>query len=136
MFLDASAIVAILALEPDYGPLAERLDAAADPTTSPIAVFEAAQALARDRELGLQRARILVEEFLQRSGTDVLPIAAQTADIALDAHARYGKRSGHPARLNMGDCFAYAMAKQHGVPLLYKGEDFAQTDLALTAPLR
>jgi ribonuclease VapC len=42
----------------------------------------------------------------------------------------FRKRSGHPARLNLGDCFAYAAAKQHGVALLYKGEDFAQTDLA------
>ena len=44
--------------------------------------------------------------------------------------ARFGKGSGHPAQLNLGDCFAYAMAKQHGVPLLYKGDDFSQTDLA------
>ena len=53
-----------------------------------------------------------------------------TGDLALEAHLRFGKGSGHPARLNMGDCFAYAMAKQHGVPLLYKGDGFAQTDVA------
>ena len=50
--------------------------------------------------------------------------------LALGAFDRFGKGSGHPARLNLGDCFAYAMAKQHGVPLLYKGDDFSQTDLA------
>ena len=70
-----------------------------------------------------------MEHFLQRSNVETLPITAETGSLALDAFERYGK-GRHPARLNFGDCFAYAMAKQHGVPLLYNGEDFAQTDLA------
>lgn len=59
----------------------------------------------------------------------LVPITTDDAGRALDAFARYGKGTGHPARLNMGDCFAYAVARNHGVPLLYKGEDFALTDL-------
>ena len=53
-----------------------------------------------------------------------------TARTSSDAYATYGRGQGSPARLNMGDCFAYAMAKRLGVPLLYKGDDFALTDLA------
>ena len=71
-----------------------------------------------------------VRGFLERARISVVAIEDAAATGALDAHARFGKTSMHPARLNMGDCFAYAMAKQHGVPLLYKGDDFAQTDLA------
>lgn len=57
-------------------------------------------------------------------------MTADTATLVLDAFDRYGKGRGHPARLNMGDCFAYAMARQRGVPLLFKGDDFGQTDIA------
>ena len=69
---------------------------------------------------------------VSRPGASIatLPIDRTRRHAALAAYARYGKGSGHPARLNLGDCFAYAMAKQHGVPLLYKGDDFSQTDLA------
>ena len=130
MFVDASAIVAIVALEPDHVELAERLDNATHRVTSPLAVFETVLALARDRRIGLERARSLADQFLQRLQIEVLPIEPALGARALDAHAAFGKGTGHPARLNFGDCFAYAMAKQHGVKLLYKGNDFAQTDLA------
>ena len=86
--------------------------------------------LGKQKGIPPSEARAEVAEFLERAGIDVVPIDRVAGDIAIDAHARYGKGSGHPARLNLGDCFAYAMAKQHGVPLLYKGADFSQTDLA------
>ncbi|HEX9905098.1 MAG TPA: type II toxin-antitoxin system VapC family toxin [Propylenella sp.] len=129
MFLDASAIVSIVALEPGHEELARRLDEAPRPLTSALAVFEAALAIGRDNRIGLQRARTLVERFVQTTETEIRPIDSATGDLALDAHDRFGK-GRHPARLNFGDCFAYAMAQQHGVPLLYKGDDFALTDLA------
>lgn len=130
MFLDASAIVSILTLEDDHRPLASRLDVAESPVTSAVAVYEATLAVARKKQAGIETAGKEVETFLQRVGVSVLPIDAGTARLALGAQAAFGKLAGHPARLNMGDCFAYAMAKQHGVPLLYKGDDFARTDLA------
>lgn len=130
MFVDASAMVAILALEPGHEALALRLDSEDRRVTSPLAVFESVLALARDQRVGLENARSIAEQFLQRLKVEVLSIEPVSAGLALDAHARFGKGTGHPARLNFGDCFAYAMAKQHGVPLLYKGDDFAQTDLA------
>ena len=58
-----------------------------------------------------------------------MPISSQEADAALDAFSRFGKGQGHPAQLNMGDCFAYAVAKNRRVPLLYKGNDFVHTDV-------
>jgi ribonuclease VapC len=68
--------------------------------------------------------------FLRDAVIEVASIGEGTSILSLDVFAKYGKGRGHPARLNFGDCFAYAMAKQHGVPLLYKGDDFSQTDLA------
>ena len=130
MFVDASAMVAIVALEPEHTRLVERLEDAVRPVTSPLAVFETVLALARDKSIGLERARTLMDRFLQRLQIEVLSIKPAILDRALDAHARFGKGRGHPARLNFGDCFAYAMAKQHGVALLYKGDDFSHTDLA------
>ena len=129
MFVDASAMVAILTFEPGYTDLARRLEAASRPVTSPLSVFETALAIGRDQRIGLQRARALVEHFLQRSEVETLSITAETGTLALDAFERYGK-GRHPARLNFGDCFAYAMATEHGVALLYKGDHFAHTDLA------
>lgn len=130
MFLDASAMVAILTLEDGHQTLASRLDVAQSPVTSAIAIYEATLAVSRKRRAEIETAGKEVETFLRRIGVSVLPISADTARLALGAQAAFGKPAGHNARLNMGDCFAYAMAKQHGVPLLYKGDDFAQTDLA------
>lgn len=59
----------------------------------------------------------------------LVPITPEDAGRALDAFEHSGQETGHPARLHRGDCFAYAVAQNHGVPLLYKGEDFARTDL-------
>ena len=132
MFVDASALAAILLAEPEGADLARTIDEAPDEDrmTSPIAVFEAALALNRTEAKGIERAEVVVLSLLRRSGITVRPIDENVGALAIAAHARYGKNSGHPARLNLGDCFAYAMAKQHGVPLLYKGDDFSQTDLA------
>jgi ribonuclease VapC len=130
MFVDASTLVAILKREPDFDRLAARLDGADDAITSPVAVVEAVMSLGKQKRLPVAEARDAVIGLLARSGVDVVAIDGATGELAIDAHARFGKGSGHPARLNLGDCFAYAMAKQHGVPLLYKGDDFSQTDLA------
>jgi ribonuclease VapC len=59
----------------------------------------------------------------------VVPIGTAEADLALSAFARYGRGRGHPAQLNMGDCFAYAVAKSHRTTMLFKGEDFSKTDI-------
>ena len=63
-------------------------------------------------------------------GVTIRGVPAEIVDAAQDAFERYGKGQRHPAQLNMGDCFAYACARHWSVPLLYKGDDFAQTDMA------
>lgn len=132
MFLDASALVAMILDEPEARALADRLDASSRPdrVTSALAVFEAALAVNRVQAGGHKPAEAVVRRLLDRSAIIIAAIDDEAGALALAAHARYGKGTGHPARLNMGDCFAYAMAKRYGVPLLYKGDDFALTDLA------
>jgi ribonuclease VapC len=68
--------------------------------------------------------------MIKAAGIEILPITEEIGHLAIDAFDRYGKGRGHPAQLNMGDCFAYACAKAHGLRLLYKGADFSRTDLA------
>lgn len=130
MFVDASVIVAILKPEADGQALSGRLERSQTPMTSPIAVVEAVMSLARQMRVPPQAARAEVMRLLQRGGVSIQSVDEAAGAFAIDAHARFGRGSGHPARLNLGDCFAYAMAKRHGMPLLYKGDDFIHTDLA------
>ena len=128
MFVDASAIVALLA-EPENPPLARCLEMADAPITSALAVFEAVSAVARKKTLRLEDAENAVLSFLTDARIALVPLAISEAHLALQAYARFGKGQGHPARLNMGDCFAYACARVHDVPLLFVGDDFPQTDI-------
>jgi ribonuclease VapC len=114
LFLDASAVVAMRLQEPDAHELADRLDGHDRLLWSPIVRWESAVAVARERGCTPLAARSDLHAFGE----------------AYDAFRLYGKGSSHPARLNMGDCFAYACAKSHQAELLYKGDDFARTDLA------
>jgi len=127
-YVETSAIVAVLKNEPEREDFLDRIEQSSGCITSPVSAFEASIALA---ELAGSCSAALSEvlRFLQISkiaigeiGEDLLP------ELAL-ARDRYGKGSGHPAKLNLGDCFSYAMAKQREVSLLYKGDDFARTDL-------
>lgn len=129
MFVDASAIVAILNREPEADTFADAIENSAAPVTSPIAVFEATLGLCRLRHASVEEAAADVAEFLSVAAIQCLPIAAEEADTALVAAARYGKGRGHPAQLNLGDCFAYAMARNRRIPLLFKGNDFTKTDI-------
>ena len=128
MFVDASALCAILLDEPDADYFTAKLETAVRPITSAVAVYETVAALLRAKTADPAEARAQVEEFMRRARMETVPIGGVERDGALGAMARFGK-GHHPARLNMGDCFAYACAKSRGVPLLYKGEDFAMTDI-------
>ncbi len=141
IFADASALVAILAEEPDAGSLAEELARhAGEVWVSPLVRFEvvASMAVARARRAGRPAASPDdfafvaggLDELLVEVGAQEVAITPEIGRAALDAAARFGKLAGHPARLNMGDCFAYACTRSLGAALLYKGEDFAETDLA------
>jgi ribonuclease VapC len=127
--LDASAIVAIITGEPEADALTEALGRASEITTSPVAVYEATLGLVRILRRSVEDAEADVMEFLRLARVVVHPIQPETAHVALEAFARYGKGRGHLARLNVGDCFAYAQAKLDGASLLYKGKDFSTTDI-------
>ena len=128
MFLDASAFCAMLMREEDAELFSSKLRDAPRRITSPMAVWETVVNVSKGLEIELETARLEVEDFLFQFKIDNVAIAPEAATLALDAYRRYGK-GRHPAALNFGDCFAYACAKHHKVPLLYKGNDFAQTDI-------
>jgi ribonuclease VapC len=128
MFVDASALTALMTVEDGARDLFARVERARKRITSPIAVWETAVAIARKTGLEMGRAELEVADYLALAKIDLLPIPAEAAALALVAFERYGK-GRHPARLNMGDCFAYACSRHFGQPLLYKGDDFALTDI-------
>jgi ribonuclease VapC len=107
-----------------------KVAAAAAPLTSAVAVFETVLAVARVSGADIAAARRDVEGYLAASRVEFVEIGEAELARALDAFDRFGK-GRHPARLNMGDCFAYACAKTNGVPLLFKGDDFTQTDVPI-----
>ena len=129
MFVDASAIVAVLTGEPDADALADTLETAHAPITSAVSVFEATLGVCRKRHASVAEAQADVAEFLATAGVRTVSITTREAEAALDAFSRYGKGRGHPAQLNMGDCFAYAVAKTYRTALLFKGDDFSKTDV-------
>lgn len=128
MFIDASALTALLTSEEDARELLSRMQAVKARTTSPLAVWEAAIAVARVLDMPIREAAAAVDEYLALMGIESVAVPPQAAAIALDAFDRYGK-GRHPARLNFGDCFAYACARHLGQPLMFKGADFPLTDI-------
>jgi ribonuclease VapC len=131
IFVDASAFVAIICGEPEAPALVARLEAAEDAITSPIAIYEAVLAVRRVLRGSHEDSRQDVMELIARAGIGVVPTTSADAELALSAFARYGKGQGHPAQLNLGDCFAYAAARRHGAALLCKDDKFPRTDIRL-----
>ena len=128
--MDASAVVAILGIEDDWQSLADRLDQDETRLWSPVSYWESVMALAKRLEKSVEDTQGIVADFGVLSGFQLVSIGLRESQLAIDASQRFGRNSGHPARLNMGDCFAYACARANGARLLYKGNDFARTDLA------
>lgn len=131
MFIDASALVAIVAREPDHEELKRRLKGHRRRTVSAFVVYEATLALSRIGGVSLDDAQALVMEFKKIFAVAEVNIELRFAAMALDAFERYGRGQGHKAKLNMGDCFAYACAKALNAPLLFKGDDFIHTDIKI-----
>lgn len=128
MFIDASALCAMLTDENDARELLARLQGTNVRLTSPLAVWETVISVARILDLPLDEARQAVEEYLSLMEIAVVAVPPEAAAIAINAFGRYGK-GRHPAALNFGDCFAYACARFNREPLLFKGGDFPQTDI-------
>ena len=141
MFIDASALVAILNEEEDAGVLEDRIANAKPPVYySDIVVFEAVQAVARVMAYRsattlkfkphlLEEAKHEVFNLLKGMGALHMSITSEVGEQAINASRRFGKVVAHEAALNLGDCYSYGCARALSVPLLYKGQDFALTDL-------
>ena len=126
MIVDASAIVAILRSEAEAETF-RRLISRTDPERlSAASYLEVGIVVDRSGDPTATRA---VDDFLTRAAITIEPVTAAQAHIAREAYRDYGKGSGHPAGLNFGDCFAYALARDKGEPMLFKGADFAKTDI-------
>jgi ribonuclease VapC len=122
--IDSSALVAILTAEPDGGDLLGRIAAASERCLSATNHLETRIVLAYGRNV----PPVHLEELVARWQIDIIPFDEALSDLAFETYGRYGK-GRHAARLNMGDCAAYALAKARGWPLLYKGDDFSETDV-------
>ena len=128
MFIDASAFCALLMDEDDAESLSRRLRDAKSRITSSLAIWETAVAVSKTLGIRLDIVQKDIEKFLADFRIVVVAIEPDMHELALDAFRRFGK-GRHPAALNFGDCFAYACARHHRMPLLFKGNDFALTDI-------
>jgi ribonuclease VapC len=125
--VDTSALIAIILNEPEREQFLALLDAAP-------AILMSSSSLVETRLVAWSRGQqLLVDEInalIVAYGIEIVPTGRPDADAAHVANISYGKGSGHPAQLNFGDLFSYALAKVRDVPLLFKGDDFGKTDIA------
>jgi ribonuclease VapC len=126
MIVDTSAIVAILRAEPDAQSFAAAISGARVRRVSAVNYVEAAAVIDGNRNPIASRR---FDDFFREASFTIEAVTADQARIAREAYKDFGKGSGHPARLNFGDCFAYALAKATSEPILFKGQDFKHTDL-------
>ncbi len=126
MIVDTSAVMAVIEQEPEGVAIEEALVASGSSQMSAATLVELTAVLQRYRRVEVHR---MVDRLLDVWGVEVVPFDAAQARIAQQAYRDYGRGSGHPAALNLGDCHSYALATVSGRPLLYVGEDFARTDI-------
>jgi ribonuclease VapC len=126
MIIDASALVAILFAEPEAADCARAIETADHRRMSAVNYLEAAIVIDGKRDPIASRR---FDEFVSTAAISIEAVDEDQARVARAAYRDFGRGSGHPARLNLGDCFAYALARCRGEPLLFKGGDFIHTDL-------
>ncbi len=131
MIVDTSALVAILRDEPEATAFVRALADAPVRRLSVANWLEAAIVVDQARNPVASR---MFDELVRAAGLLLEPVDARQVEIARAAYRDFGRGSGHPARLNFGDCFAYALAKVCGEPLLFKGNDFSHTDVEPALP--
>jgi ribonuclease VapC len=125
MVIDSSALIAVLRREPEEQEFRNAIKLASSRLLSASTRVETGMvALGLAGEVGLEQ----VDALLETLRVETVPLSADHARLAIDAFRHFGK-GRHPAGLNFGDCFSYALAKATGEPLLFKGDDFAQTDI-------
>lgn len=125
MILDSSAIVAVLRAEPEASAFAKTIACSGRCYVSPVSYVEAAVVIDRGGDAIASRR---FDDFFRASGITVATVTPEQAEVARHAYRDFGK-GRHKAGLNLGDCFAYALAKEMDEPLLFKGDDFRHTDV-------
>lgn len=126
MIVDSSAVVAILKREADWRVFARALDEAECARLSAATYVEISIVMERLKNPALS---VDIDELIEQFDIAVEALTLEQAKIARQAYRDYGKGSGHPANLNFGDCFSYALAREKREPILFKGDDFGHTDL-------
>ncbi|MFZ0480083.1 MAG: type II toxin-antitoxin system VapC family toxin [Terriglobales bacterium] len=126
MILDTSAVIAILRCEPEAAAFAEAIELDPERQISAVNYVEAAAVIESSRDPIASRQ---FDELLREADVKIEAVTEEQAEIARQAYRDFGRNSGHPAKLNLGDCFAYALAKAKREPLLFKGDDFTRTDV-------
>lgn len=126
MIVDTSALVAILKREPEQATFSAFLESTQNVTISAVTYFEASIVIDSLRQPAVSRQ---LDDMIEKARIIIEPVTVEQARIARQAYRDYGKGSGHPANLNFGDCFSYALARDKREPILYKGNDFVHTDL-------
>lgn len=129
MFVDTSAIVALLAQEADAPTYADKISGVGQCYTSGLVVLEASMRLATMLDMDPVLVESDIRRLLAEADIEIMPIDGIVATAAVKAFAQYGKGRGHPAQLNLADCMSYGCAKVHDLPLLFKGADFSKTDI-------
>ena len=127
MIVDTSALIAILRQEPEALEFSRILAAAERPQVSVANFVEAGVVVDGARNPIVSRE---LDDFIRLAGIEILPVTVEQSRIAREAYRDFGRGSGHPAKLNFGDCFAYALAKESGEALLYQGNAFAETGVS------
>jgi ribonuclease VapC len=131
VIVDSSAVVAVVRQEADAWILHRALIGARRARMSAANFVEAAVVVDGARDPVASRE---LDRYLEQMDVEVVAFTPDQARIARDAYRDFGRGSGHPAKLNLGDCFAYALAKDTGEPLLYTGDDFGHTDVIPAVP--
>ena len=126
MIVDSSVLVAILQEEPEAAEFEAAIFASDSVTISAAAYLETGIVVDK---AGVEALSSRLDSVIDELGIDIAPVTESQVRRAREAHRRYGRGSGHPAKLNFGDCFAYALATERNAPLLFKGNDFGQTDV-------
>lgn len=129
--VDTSAVIAVLLGEPEATALADVLASGEKVALSTGTALE--MALVAQAKWGSSGAARL-DKFLGELPLTYVPVDTDHLRLAREAHGRYGRGTGHPARLNFGDCFSYALARALDAPLLFKGDDFVHTDVRSALP--
>jgi ribonuclease VapC len=126
MIVDSSALIAILKREPEQAAFSAILQTEQSLSISAATYLETSIVVDGRRQPIISRK---LDDLIERAGIVIEPVTVEQVKIAREAYRAYGRGSGHPANLNFGDCFSYALAYVKREPMLYKGDDFVHTDI-------